>query len=102
MLLGLVVMAGLGAVGAAMRTAADRLPRPRAYWPWLLLLVIWTGDAVLGERRPPFERMEKGVLAALMWTSLAVVIWRRRHHPVKVYSGAGGIASKVIPARYRP
>jgi hypothetical protein len=82
--LGLILVAAVGAISSAIRSDAGRLPSPGAYWPWFLLLLMMTGDAALGEGRPPFERAAKGVLAALLWTSLAIVVWRRRRHRVKV------------------
>jgi hypothetical protein len=77
-LLGLAT--GVGALAVAVGTRPSELPDPRAYWPFALVLLMWTGDAAVGDGRPLLERLGKGVAAALIWVSVAVVLWRRRRH----------------------
>jgi hypothetical protein len=84
----LLAIAGLTVLVAAMRTEPSRLTWSRRCWPWLLLLVMWTGDAALGDGRPLVERTCKGIFAVLVWLSLAVALWRRRRHRNEVESSA--------------
>ena len=75
----LLAVAGSGWVlVAAIRTPATGLPRPARCWPLLLVLLMWTGDAAVGDGRPAFERAGKGTVAVLLWSSLAVTVVRRR------------------------
>ncbi|BAL89456.1 hypothetical protein AMIS_42360 [Actinoplanes missouriensis 431] len=72
------MVGSFGVLVAAIRTPAARLPRPSRYWPFLLVLLVWTGDAALGDGRPAFERAGKATIAVLLWSSLAIVVLRRR------------------------
>jgi hypothetical protein len=74
----LPLVAGTAALAGAIGTKARDLPAVRSYWWWLPLLVVWTGDAALGEARPLLERAGKGAAALLLWSSVAVVLLRRR------------------------
>ncbi|MEU8242894.1 hypothetical protein AB0C07_31950 [Actinoplanes missouriensis] len=76
----LTVIGSIGALVSAIRTPGGRLPGLRRYWPFLLILLMWTGDAALGDGRPAFERAGKGTIAVLLWSSLAIVVLRRRRH----------------------
>ncbi|BBH69537.1 hypothetical protein ACTI_62220 [Actinoplanes sp. OR16] len=69
---------GVAVLVGAFRAAPDELPGFRWYWFLLPILLIWTGDALLGSGRPADERVAKGVLAGFLWLSLAVALIRRR------------------------
>jgi hypothetical protein len=74
----LVVAGAVGVLVSAIRTDAGRLTTVRSNWPFLLLTIMWTGDAAVGDARPVFERVAKGTVAALVWISVAIVVVRRR------------------------
>jgi hypothetical protein len=78
----LLVLGSVAALTDAIRSRPDRIPIKGLDWPWLGLLVIWTGDAALGEARPPFERIWKAAVTALLWLAVGITLWRRRRHRI--------------------
>ncbi|GLW31012.1 hypothetical protein [Actinoplanes regularis] len=91
------LIGGLGLLWSAIATPAGRLPGPKTYWVYLGLLVMWTGDAAVGEARPLFERAGKGAVAAPAWIALAVVLVRRRRHRLR--SAAAAEQPEDAPSR---
>lgn len=78
-----LLVAGAGMLASTIRADVSSLESPRASWPLIPLLLFWTGDAALGDGRPPFERVMKGLLAIPFLLSFAVILWRRRRHSRK-------------------
>jgi hypothetical protein len=74
------VVGAAGVLVSAIRTEAGGLTTVRSNWPFLLLVIRWTGDAAVGEARPVFERVAKGTVAVLVWISVAIVVVRQRRH----------------------
>lgn len=72
-----MVLLAIAYLISVIREGPDEKPR----W-WLLgLVIIWLGDALLGENRPPIERAAKGALALLIGTGLAITVRRRHRSP---------------------
>lgn len=73
-----MVLMGIMIFWWSVRGRVEDMPRLRTHW-WLLgLIVLWIGDAAVGENRPISERVVKGLLAALVGGSFVVGSWRRR------------------------
>ncbi|MET0424089.1 MAG: hypothetical protein ABW046_09455, partial [Actinoplanes sp.] len=72
-----LVYSSMSLLVSSIRSKPDDPAVTRSDWPLLPLLIFWTGDAAVGENRPPFERAWKGAVAVLVWSAVAVVL--RRH-----------------------
>jgi hypothetical protein len=86
LLLGLFALGAAGALASACTgSAAKALDGLPGRWFWLLL-VIYAGDAAVGENRPLWERGGKGIAVAL-FAAAAAIGWlrvrrsRRLSHP---------------------
>jgi hypothetical protein len=80
----LLVICSLAMLKWTIRAKPAEISINRRDWPWLFLVIMWTGDAALGDSRPPFERAWKGAVATLLWLSVAITLWRRRRHRASV------------------
>ena len=97
-----VVSAGTAALATAIRSRPGDLRLSWSQWPWLLPVLIATGDAAVGVGRPAFERAWKGATAGLLWVALAIALWRQaRARPRKATpppgSGGGAPAETAPP-----
>ncbi|MBB4764176.1 hypothetical protein [Actinoplanes digitatis] len=85
----LLVIGSLAGLVSAIRSKPAETAGSRSDWLALPILLILTGDAALGEARPPFERAWKGAVAVLLWVTIAVTVWRRRRRRIESRAAGG-------------
>jgi hypothetical protein len=101
----LLVFSAAGLLVSSVRSEPGRPVVTRPDWLLLPLLIFWTGDAAVGENRPPFERAWKGAVAVLVWSAVAIVLWRQRRSRAALTRPAPTPAvppTPVDPARPAP